>query len=88
MPTNLIAVNIGSYRKHREGAYAHLEQLGIRHVEIPVPAADQLDQAQERLRNHGLTASSLNCPCDLSADLETFREKLAVGKAMGVPLFF
>lgn len=88
MPTNLIAVNIGSYRKHREGAYAHLERIGIRHVEIPVPAADQLDHAQQRLRDHGLAASSLNCPCDLSVDPETMREKLAVGQAMGVPLFF
>jgi len=88
MSSNLIAVNIGSYRKFREGAYAHLEEIGIRHVEIPVPAAEQLEQAQQRLRDHGLSASSLNCPCDLALDAESLRDKLAVGQAMGVSLFF
>ena len=88
MSKNLIAVNTGSYRKHRDHAFPHLESIGVRYVEIPVPEPDQLDGVQTRLAVHGLSASSLNCPCDLALDPETMREKLEVGKAMGVPLFF
>lgn len=88
MPQNIIAVNIGSYGKHREGAFAHLESIGIRHVEVPVPAPDQVETLQQRLRDHGLSATTLNCPCDLTQDPETMREKLAAGRQMGVPIFF
>jgi len=85
---NIIAVNIGSYRKHREGAYAHLARIGVRNVEIAVPAPGQAEGVRAQLAEHGLTATSLNCPCDLSQDPETMREKLEAGQAMGVPLFF
>ena len=88
MPANVIAVNIGSYRKFRENAFPHLEQIGIRNVEIPVPAPEQLDTVRQRLRDHGLTATSLNCPCDLTHEPETLRERLEIGREMGVPLFF
>lgn len=88
MSSNLIALNIGSYRKYRENAFEHLEQIGIRHVEIPVPAPDQVEATRQKLRNHGLTASSLNCPCDLSLEAEALREKLEIGKELDVSLFF
>jgi sugar phosphate isomerase/epimerase len=88
MGQNIIAVNIGSYGRHRDGAFAHLESLGIRHVEIPVPAGDQVEATQRRLREHGLSATSLTCPCDLAAEPETLREKLEAGRAMGVEIFF
>jgi sugar phosphate isomerase/epimerase len=85
---NIISVNVGSYGKHREGAFAHLESIGIRHVEISVPAADQVDAVRQRLANHGLTPTTLLCPCDLTQDAESMRPHLEVGKAMGVPIFF
>lgn len=88
MPQNIIAVNIGSYGPHRGIAFSHLESIGIRNVEIPVPAPDQVDDTRQRLAQHGLTATTLNCPCDLTQDAETMREKLEVGRAMGVPIFF
>jgi len=88
MSVNVVAVNIGSYRKHRERAFAHLESIGVRNVEIPVPTPDQLAAMQQRLRDFGLSATTLNCPCDLSLEPETLREKLEVGKAMGVSTFF
>ena len=88
MPQNIIAVNIGSYRKFRDGAFAHLESIGIRNVEIPVPALDEVDQVRQRLKGHGLTATSLLCPCDLTQDPESMRGKLEAGRELGVPLFF
>lgn len=88
MPSNNIAVNIGSYGRFRDGAFAHLERIGVRNVEIPVPAPDQVDATLQRLRAHGLTPTTLNCPCDLTQDPETMRERLEVGRRMGVSLFF
>jgi L-ribulose-5-phosphate 3-epimerase len=88
MPQNIIAVNVGSYRKFRDGAFAHLESLAIRHVEVPVPSPEDLDVLRRRLRDHGLSATSLNCPCDLTQDPETMRPMLEAGREMGVPLFF
>lgn len=88
MPANLIAVNIGSYRQHRERAFAHLESIGVRNVEIPVPAAEEVATVQQRLRDHGLTATTLICPCDLSQEPESLREKLEIGQELGVATFF
>lgn len=85
---NIIAVNTGSYGKHREGAFPHLESIGIRNVEIPVPAEDELDSVRRRLADHGLTATSLNCPCPLDQAPESMRAHLEIGREMGVPLFF
>jgi sugar phosphate isomerase/epimerase len=86
--SNLIAVNLGSYGRYQAGAMAHLAHLGVRYVEIGVPAADQSDAVQQRLRDHGLTASTLQCPCDLTLEPEAMRPHLAVGQSMGVRLFF
>jgi L-ribulose-5-phosphate 3-epimerase len=88
MSRNLISVNIGSYGKYREGAFAHLESLGIRCVEVPVPAPDQVDDLGRRLRDHNLSASTLNCPCDLTQPAETMLDRLEVGRALAVPIFF
>lgn len=88
MSQNLIAVNIGSYRSHRSAAFGHLERIGVRHVEIPVPTAAELDGVCARLRDHGLTPSTLNCPCDLNQPLGELVERLEIGRAMGVNLFF
>ena len=88
MPENIIAVNTASYGKHREGAFAHLERTGVRNVEIPVPGRAGLDAVRARLREHGLTATTLTCPCDLADDPESMRERLEIGREMGVPLFF
>lgn len=88
MPSDIIAVNLASYGKFRDGAFAHLERLGVRHVEIAVPSADQVETVQRRLRDHGLSPTSLNCPCDLTLETETLRERLEIGRALGVSLFF
>lgn len=88
MSVNVIAVNIGSYRKHRDRAFAHLEAIGVRNVEIPVPAPDQVDAVRQRLRDHGLTATTLNCPCDLAQEPESMRAQLEAGRTLGVSTFF
>jgi len=89
MPTNIIAVNLASYQRFGgDAAYAHLESQRVRHVEIGLPAPEEVEVVQSRLRDHGLSATSLACPCELADDPETLRPRLEVGRAMGVPLFF
>jgi hypothetical protein len=89
MPADIVAVNLASYHRFQNGAYAHLQRLGVRHVEIGVPAPDRVETVQRELKEHGLSASTLMCPCDLGdADPETMRPHLEAGRAMGVSLFF
>jgi L-ribulose-5-phosphate 3-epimerase len=88
MPANLLSVNVNSYRKYREGAFAHLERIGVHHVEIPVPGAEELDEVRRQLQEHGLKPASLICPCDLTTDAELMREKLEIAREMRVRLFF
>lgn len=88
MPSNTIAVNLASYQRFAEGAFAHLESIGVRHVEIAVPAPDAVEDTRRRLDRHGLSATSLMCPCELTEDPETMRPHLEVGRALNVSLFF
>ncbi|MDX1934345.1 MAG: sugar phosphate isomerase/epimerase family protein [Capsulimonadales bacterium] len=85
---NIISVNLGSYGHFREGALAHLAELGVRHVEIGVPKPEEVEEWTGRLTEYGLSATTLQCPCDLSEEPETMRPSLEVGKAMGVGIFF
>lgn len=57
---NIISIRPPSYGKHQAGAFAHLQQIGIRHVEIDAPPAGQLEQARADLARYGLSAASIN----------------------------
>jgi L-ribulose-5-phosphate 3-epimerase len=88
MPTNLIAVNLGSYGRYRENAPAHLQSIGIRHVEISVPAADKAEGVTRQLGGHGLSISTMTAPCDLAKPAEAFVPAARTARAMGVPILF
>lgn len=88
MPDNLIAVNLGSYGKYRENALAHLQSLGIRHVEIPVPAPERATEVVRQLAGFGLSASTLLAPCDLTKEAEAFAPYARTGREIGVPILF
>lgn len=66
MHRHRIACRPHSYGPFAEVAFAHLASLGIGHVEIDVPPADQLSAVVDELQRHGLQASSLQGECDLS----------------------
>lgn len=86
----LLACNLGSYGKYREAAYTHLPQIGVRHVEIGVPAEDQVEAVRDRLAAAGLSASTLQGPCDASTDdgVSAVARAAAVARRMGVSLLF
>src|SRR5438067_8679957 len=88
--TNTLSCNLGSYGRYRAGAYAHLRSLGVRHVEIGVPTAANLEATIETLRAHGLSATTLQAPCDASSDtgVEAFGQCLGGVQRMGVPIVF
>lgn len=90
MAKTLLACNLGSYGKFREAAWSHLPQIGVRHVEIGVPPAEDVAAVQERLSAAGLAASTLQGPCDASSDagIETVRQAAATARRMGVAIMF
>ena len=62
----VIACRYSSYGPFAARAYEHVAALGLRHMEIVVPAADEIDGTAAALRAHGLAASSMHGECDLS----------------------
>ena len=66
--TSVVACRVASYGEYHESAWSHLPQIGIHHVEIPAPAADELAATQRKLQLHELTASSVQCRFDVNAD--------------------
>ncbi len=67
---SLIACRFSSYGPFEARAFEHIAAVGLRHVEIMVPAADELEATMAALQRHGLTASSMHGQCDVGrADL-------------------
>src|SRR5213594_142635 len=88
MPANLIAVNLGSYGRYRENAPAHLQSIGIRHVEIGVPAPDKAESVARQLGAYDLSISTMIAPCDLAKPAEMFVSAARTAREMGVPILF
>jgi sugar phosphate isomerase/epimerase len=66
MPRSVIACRSSSYEPFEARAFEHMAAVGLRHVEILVPPADELEATAAALQRHGLTASSLHGECDVS----------------------
>jgi L-ribulose-5-phosphate 3-epimerase len=88
MPENLIAVNLGSYGRYRQTALRHLQSIGIRHVEIGVPAPEKVASTIAELSEHGLSVSTLMAPCDLSQPAAQMTPSCQTAREMGVPILF
>ena len=87
---NIIACNLGSYRQFREGAYAHLAEIGLTNVEIGVPAADAVNALRAELNAHGLIATSLLGSCDVQSEtvVSDFQTTLDIASQMDVNIIF
>src|SRR6185503_16840314 len=90
MASNVFACNLNSYGKFRGGAYEHLQQIGMRHVEISAPASAKAPAVAAELQRHGLTATSVAAPCDVSSDqgISAFAEPVAGAHALGAKILF
>jgi L-ribulose-5-phosphate 3-epimerase len=87
---NILACNLGSYGRYRAGAAEHLQSIGVRYVEIPVPADEAAAATMEEFARFGLGISTLQLPCDLSSDetVAAMQPRLRVAQGMGVAVAF
>ena len=76
--SNIIACRVASYGDYQERAWTHLPSMGILFVEIPAPALSQVASVKQKLKDHGLVASSLQARCEIgSADaLDVMRPQI------------
>jgi sugar phosphate isomerase/epimerase len=90
MAANLLACNLNSYGKFRTGAFEHLAQIGVRHVEIAAPSPPEVESVAALLRTHGLSATSLIARCDVGSDagIEAFAAPVAAAHALGARILF
>jgi inosose dehydratase len=90
MAHTLIACRTGSYGPYGSLAYEHLASLGVHHVEIPVPKADELEAAKTGLARFGLKASSLHGECEVSrADVaRQVEDQMPAFAALGTKIMF
>ena len=88
--TNLIACNLNSYRRYRDGAFEHLARIGLTNVEIPCPEPEERVAVQRELDRFGMRPSSLIIRCEMHADdaVPRFAHALNTVAEMGVGLVF
>ncbi len=87
---NVIACRILSYGKYQHRAWAHLPQTGIRHVEMPIPPAEQKAEVKKRLSDNGLRVTTLQSVCDvtLANAVEVMRPQLEACVEFGASYCF
>ena len=87
---NVIAARPSSYGKYKENAFAHLREIGIRHVEIDAPPPDQVEKVRAHLEGFGLSATSLNGYTSLEEPdaASAIKPALEAAQAMGVAVVF
>lgn len=87
---NLLACRPGSYGRHSHIAYAHLAELGVKHVEIGIPPEDQIPQTMERLAQYGLAVSSVQASLDIQnpSVVQSFAKTCELAKKMGASKVF
>jgi len=88
--SNLIACRVASYGKFQAKAFSHLPTVGIRHVEVPVPAPDEIEPLRRQLSDHGLQASSLQGRCQISRPdvVEDLRTQVYACSELGARILF
>lgn len=85
-----VACNLASYGPYRARAYAHLDAIGLRYIEIPCPEPKELDAVRKDLSAHGLSVSTVTVPCQMDADdvVPRFAHALDTAKELGVTRVF
>ena len=90
MARTLLACRTSSYGEVESLAFEHLASLGVRCVEIMLPAPDVLELVKSRLEQFGLTATSIHGECDVSRpDLAaTIEAQMPAFEALGTRIMF
>lgn len=87
---NLLSCNLGSYRGHTQAGLNHLPTIGVKHVEIGLPAADEVEKSIADLAAHGLSPATVMAHGDISTDavVEQFVGFCAVASRTGAKVIF
>ena len=64
--SNIIACRPGSFAAFHDEAFEHLEKIGVRYVEIDVPAEEKWPALKAKLNQHKLTVTSVGGGVDFS----------------------
>jgi len=86
----LLASRLANYAGCEDAAWMHLPAIGIRHVFMSVPAADQVEATRRRLAEHDLDAVVFRGDADLSQPegLDRLESQLAVCERLAVRHLF
>ncbi|MCA1595981.1 MAG: sugar phosphate isomerase/epimerase [Chloroflexi bacterium] len=87
---NIIACRPESYGRYGDRAFEDMCALGIRYVEIPAPPLEQVETVSNRLREHGLSATSVTCGAKVQDPdfLEKVSAVVAAAAALHAPVIF
>ena len=87
---NIIAARQGCYASFAHRAWAHMPQIGLKHIEVDVPGESQADELAKNLDQSGLVASTMTLPVDIKqADVaERVRPQLQMLQRFGVRVGF
>ncbi|MCX5769753.1 MAG: sugar phosphate isomerase/epimerase [Candidatus Hydrogenedentes bacterium] len=85
-----LGVRIMSYGKYQDGAWAHLQKIGVKHVFISVPTAEEADGVMAKLKQYGLDTPVVRGQADLSNDAfaDELEPQLAVAEKLGEKYMF
>lgn len=89
-PPNPLAIRLSNYLEYDADAWTHPPSIGIRHVFMNIPAADQVEATRQKLSAHGLKAMVLRGDADLALEtgVERLGEQLAICEKLGVKYLF
>ena len=87
---NIIACRVASYGKYQDRAWRHLPEIGITHVEVPVPPTAYVAIVRNWLSDHGLKATSLQAFCDIAHEkaVDAMKPQLEACSALGARICF
>jgi len=89
-PALRLACRINSYGAFQDEAWTHLPEIGIKHIFLNVPAADEVAAVKQRLAEHGLTVIVLRGDTDLSQEsaVRDLEAQLAICQDLDVKYMF
>jgi sugar phosphate isomerase/epimerase len=88
--TNPLAIRIMNYGEYQDAAWTHLPSLGMHHIFLAVPAADQAAAVEKRLTESGLKPLVLRGDTDLGREssVDGLAAQCAICEEMGVRYMF
>ena len=81
-------MNLNSYGPFRAGAFEHLSSLGVRFVELPLPAEPCVARLRAELDRHALAPATVICRCNLEQPAGSMASGFEAARELGVRLVF